>query len=132
MRRIRAALVVFALLLAAWFGLGAHQAIDTSRATAVLSAGNSISRARAASVSSLLNGASVLNPDRQVALLRGALALERGHPRRAQRLISQVTRAEPQNLDAWLSLAHAATDDPALFDQALIHVRRLEPLLPTR
>jgi predicted Zn-dependent protease len=132
MRLARAALVVLALVLAAWFGLGAHQAIDTSRATSILSAGGSVTRGEAVRVSSLLDGAGALNPDRQVDLLRGQLALEQGQPRRAQRLISRVTRAEPQNLEAWLSLAQAATNNPPLFDHALVRVRRLEPLLPTR
>jgi hypothetical protein len=128
----RVAVVLVASLAAAWFGLGARQAMDTDKATAMLSAGSSVSVAEAEHVRSLLRAAGELNPDRQIALLQGQLALERGRPQRAQRLISQVTRAEPQNLAAWIALARAATDNAVLFHRALVRVRALEPLLPFR
>jgi hypothetical protein len=130
MKAVRVLAVFGSLVVAAWFGVGVHQAIETGRATTRLSAASSITPADAERIRALLDSASVLNPDRGVDLLRGQLALQLGRHRQTQRIVSRVTRAEPDNLDAWLLLARAATDNPALFQQALVQVHRLEPRLP--
>lgn len=117
-----------ALVACAWFALGAVQAIDTSRATALLS-GRSISPRRADEVRSLLDTAGTLNPDQSVNLLRGQLAYRQGHIGRARGILLSVTQAEPQNLQAWLQLAHDS-DSVTYFRLALTRINRLLPPVP--
>jgi predicted Zn-dependent protease len=123
---------VLALLAAAWFVLGAVQARDIDHATAAISAHPHPSARQAAQVTAWLDTASVLNPDRTVDLLRGQLDLARGRQAQAQRLMKAVTRAEPQNLNAWVALGRASSDNPRLFRAALARVRKLVPLSPGR
>jgi hypothetical protein len=127
--RIRAgAIGCVAALVCAWYVLGAIQAIDTNRATALLSAG-SIGPRKAAEVRSLLDTAGTLNPDQRVNVLRGQLAAKQGHIVRARQIFSSVTRTEPQNLQAWLQLAYhpRSTSD---FLRALSRIDQLLPPVP--
>jgi hypothetical protein len=110
----RALPALLSIIVCAWFVVGARQAQDTAQATALLSAGNRIDRAGAARVSSLLQGAGLLNPDRQVDILRAQLADERGAERSAERILRLVLVQEPLNLDAWDWLARSATDAATL------------------
>jgi predicted Zn-dependent protease len=126
--RILAAAV--ALLVAAWFAIGVRQAIDTDRAAAIIAAQQYTTAARARHAESLLDDAAWLNPDRQIDVLRTQILLERGRELAARRVATSVTRAEPQNLEGWLWLAHASGTDPALFYYALHRVRLLEPAVP--
>ena len=125
-----AACALLAVAACAWFVVGIRQAQEIQRASAILSRASTVTPAEARTVSSLLSSAAFLDPDREVNLLRGQLALERGRPSRAQQIIEHVTRAEPQNLAAWLALAQAATNDVGLFDYALRRIRALEPVVP--
>jgi len=109
-----------------------RQAISLDRATAIIGHGTSIRPALAVRAGSLLNEAGALNPDRQVDLERINLELELHHVQAARELAREVTRAEPENVEAWVSLAETAGDDPALFAQAVHKIRALEPLLPFR
>ena len=126
---IRIPAFLLALLVAAWFGLGAVQARDTDRATAVLTSQARITAAQAREIDGWLNSAGVLNPDRTVTLLRGRAAMARGDRGRARSLFESVVRAEPQNLEAWVALAQAASS-AAQFRAALDRARSLEPLIP--
>jgi hypothetical protein len=129
--RVRSALLaIVALAAAAWFGLGAVQAIEINRATARLVPGARLSRAEAGQVRRWLATAAVLDPDRSVTLLQGRLLVAEGRLAAARRLIGTVTRAEPQNLEAWVAMAAASADDPAEFKLTLRRVRALVPLLP--
>jgi predicted Zn-dependent protease len=106
-----------------------RQAHGTDGATTILSRGARITADQARHVDSLLAGARPLNPDREVDILRGEAALERGQTQTAQRILGQVARAEPQNLEAWLWLAHSAGSNRPLFYRALVQVRKLEPVV---
>lgn len=125
---LRSAVVLLAVVTCAWFALSIRQARDTARASAFITTHQSATALEARRLNSWLSSAAALNPDRTVSLLRGRLAAERGSERRGERLIRAVTRAEPQNLEAWLSLAYASPHDPQLFAYALAHVKRLDPL----
>lgn len=114
-----------AVLACAWYALGAVQAINTSRATALLS-GRPISPRRAAEVRSLLDTAGTLNPDQTVNLLRGQLAYAQGHVSQARRIFVSVTQAEPQNLQAWLQLAYHSQSTRYF----LLALSRVDQLLP--
>jgi predicted Zn-dependent protease len=125
---VRGAVVVLALVVSAWFGLGALQAIDTSRATQVLISSGPLTAAQARRAHSLLSSAAVLNPDRSVDLLRGQLAFEQGHPLAAVRIMQDVTAAEPNNLEAWVALARVALHhDNAAIERAVVMIARLDP-----
>ncbi|HWJ50969.1 MAG TPA: hypothetical protein VNR42_08115 [Solirubrobacteraceae bacterium] len=133
MVKLRVALGIVALVVCAWFELGIRQAHDTAAATAIVTAHpQTASAAQTRKVESLLHAAGQLNPDVEVDLLRGRIVLAGGDPAGARRIIAAVTRAEPRNLEAWLTLASASTDSRPSFLNALEHVRRLEPLLPAR
>lgn len=121
---------IIALAACVWFALGVRQAVSLSRAEAIIDAHPFTNAARASEVESLLNEAATLNPDRQVAIARTQILLERRHELAARRTITAVTRAEPQNVEAWIWLAHASGTDPNLFRYALQRVRDLEPLGP--
>ena len=97
-----------AVAAAAWFALGIRQSIDTSRASALITGPAPLSAKDVSRASSLLHSASTLNPDRTVDILRGQLAIDQHRPAAAVAMLESVTRAEPQNLSAWVQLAYAA------------------------
>ncbi len=130
-RLARATALVFALLACAWFALSARQALDTSRAGALIGAGKPLSPSQAAHVRRLLDGAGQLNPDRSVELLRGQLASNQRRYRAAEALFASVTRREPMNLEAWSQLVYAAAaaGDRATVVLAARHISELYPKL---
>lgn len=128
----RAALLVLALVVCAWFALGIRQAHDTSQATAILSAGGGVSSAQAPHVDSLLRAAKTLNPDSQVDLLRGRLAVIENDRPRAVQILEDVVRREPMNLQGWLLLAEASRNVPEI-RRAVANLVKLDPrLVPPR
>jgi hypothetical protein len=121
--------LVVAVVACAWFALGVRQAHDTDAATSLITAGGSgaLRAGAAAHAASLLDAAGQLNPDRGVDLLRSQLAVRQGHPARGRALALAVTRAEPQNIQAWIAYGRASPDDPAGFGEALRHLNELAP-----
>ena len=101
-------MVILAVVVCAWFVLGIRQAHDTARATAIIASANTPSAAQAAHVRSLLRAAGTLNPDLQLDVIRGQLALFRGDNADATRILESVVRREPLNVEAWVYLARAA------------------------
>jgi len=106
---------VVALIVCAWFALGARQAIDTQRASAIASAGITATAAQ------------VLNPDKLPDVLLGRVELEHRDYARARRVLESVVRSEPQDIQAWLWLAGAWAGHPALALRALRQLHRLDP-----
>ncbi len=126
----RLLLLVVAVIACAWFAVGARQAINTDRASALISPGSRLGPRQAANASSLLDAARWLNPDREIDVLRSKLALEQGHPAEAQQILERVTRDEPQNLAAWLVLLQATLNrHQPIFDVAVKALIRLDPRL---
>jgi hypothetical protein len=74
--------------------------------------------------------AAPLNPGTRVAQLRAPLAAFEGDPERARRLLQDVVRREPDNIEAWASLAFALGGRPAAQRRAQAQVRRLSPPVP--
>jgi len=132
MTAVRIVAALCALSVAAWFAIGTRQAHGTDGATAIVTTARTIGPDAAKRADVLLHEAGLLNPDQEVNILRAAAALESGHELTAQRILEAVTRAEPQNLEAWLWLARAATNNERLFYNALVRVRHLEPLIHKR
>ena len=71
MRAARWICAALAIVACAWFVFGIRQAIDTSRATTIANQGNHATAAQEREVRSLVDGARLLNPDRQPAVLLG-------------------------------------------------------------
>ncbi len=117
-----------ALVISVWFALGARQAIDTSRATAIASESNRATAAQEREVASLERGARLLNPDKEPEVLLGEVEVEHGDTAAARTVLRPVTRSEPENFEAWLWLAHASGG--AEFGNALAHVKLLDPFGP--
>jgi hypothetical protein len=97
-----------ALIVAAWFYLGTRQTADLASANAIVTTGGHLSAGDARHARSLLHSAAFLNPDRTIDLDRSRIALETGDKRRAYRLATSVTDAEPMNAVAWQYVARAA------------------------
>ena len=124
----RTAIAMLAVLAAAWFAVSVRQAHDTARAQTAVSAAKSIGSQDAARVTAWLNAAAWLNPDREVDILRGRLALLQHEPARSEHILLGVTRSEPMNLEAWVYLAQAAFPrDPKVLQKAVIALARLHP-----
>ena len=130
MRAASLLLGVVAIVVCGWFALGARQAIDTQRATAIASRGLTASAAQVREVRSLVHGARVLNPDKQLDVLLGRVEIEHRDLAQARRVLEPVTRSEPQNIEAWVLLAAASGSQPSLLREALLRVHELEPRVP--
>lgn len=125
--RISAVIIAaLAVVATAWFVLGARQARELTDATAIADA-NQVSAAQARHAGQLLDAAGTLNPDREVDLVRAALAADRNQTRRAQLIIERATRAEPENLVAWDLLAQISGSSSRLEGEALRHIALLHP-----
>jgi hypothetical protein len=120
---IRALAVVIVLVICAWFAVGIRQAQDTDHATSII-ASPTISAAQAAHARSLLNSAAFLNPDQEVAVLKGDLLTREGDKQGAVALFMKVVHEEPMNIDAWQGIARNATDSHTYF-LAFIEIGRL-------
>ena len=128
MTLVRISVLVVAVAACAWFALAIVQSIDTTRATAIVASSTPMTAQRAAHTRSLLDSAGTLNPDKTVDILRGELASELHQPVRAVALLESVTASEPQNADAWVTLARVALhhDTPAL-ERAVARLAQLDP-----
>ena len=69
-----------------------------------------------------------LNPDRRPDLFEAVIRGRQGRTADAIAILTRVTRAEPENIEAWGLLASAAArTDPALAARARAAARRLAP-----
>src|ERR1700759_5260054 len=105
MRLARIAAVVAALAATAWFVLGVRQAHELTSAQSIISGRAPVTVASASRARSLLSAAAFLNPDSQIDVLRGQLALRQGDKARALHIFEGVVRGEPLNLVAWVATA---------------------------
>jgi predicted Zn-dependent protease len=129
---VRIAGAVAALAVAAWFGLGVYQAHNADAAREAIGRLPDPTAAQTERIRAELDRAATLNPDRGITLLRARAAFQQPDLPRAYRLIQQVTRAEPDNIEAWALLAFATVNHhaDALNRAAEAQVRRLGPPVP--
>jgi hypothetical protein len=124
----RGSMLALAVVLCAWFAVGIRQTRDLNRATAIVTGQSPPAPAAAAHARSLLSGAGWLNPDTTVDAVRGRLALAQGDNARAQQILGGVVRSEPDNLQAWTSLAASVLpSDRAGLRIAVAHIAQLDP-----
>jgi cytochrome c-type biogenesis protein CcmH/NrfG len=122
----RGALALVAAVAVAWFALGAYQSHAVSGATSTAGRGR-LTAAEARHADSLLNDAGTLNPDQGIDVLRAQVALAAGDSARARQILNDVVAREPQDLDAWIALAKASTDNFRQRQIALLHILKLAP-----
>ncbi len=123
----RASVLVVAVIACAWFVVGIRQAHDTAAATSIITHRGGLSAAQVAHARSLLSAAGSLNPDSQVEVLSGRLAYVENERSSAVSIFENVLRREPANVQVWLLLSEAASNDQRLVDRAFVQVTRLDP-----
>jgi hypothetical protein len=106
-----------AIVICAWFVVGARQAHEQNTATDLIAVpGAELHAAAYDRTTKLLDAAAFLNPGVSVTLLRAAQAQEAQRYGRSEHYLAQAVRAEPDNLAAWggyLTLAvQLAVHDP--------------------
>jgi predicted Zn-dependent protease len=126
-RIARAATLLLALVVCAWFALGIRQAHETAKATDVIASSSSLTSRQLDEVQSWLDSAGTLNPDHSVDILRAQALIKVGRAGTAERLMEHLTRSEPLNLEAWIWLGGAALGDPAVALRAIAHIDTLDP-----
>jgi hypothetical protein len=89
-----------------------------------------LTQAQVRKATDALKSAGSLNPDLEVDVLRGQLALDQGHQAKARSILFSVIRREPKLLAAWQLYARASVRDPVAFYAAQIGIRRLVRLFP--
>jgi len=127
MRVVRLVILGVAIVVCAWYVVGIRQAHELAVARAVISNPTAHTPAALRHAGSLLNSAATLNPDAEVDILRGRLALAEHRFGPAQRILEDVARREPHNLEAWIWVAGAALISPHEEKIALDHVHQLDP-----
>jgi uncharacterized protein HemY len=127
----RVALLAVSLAAAGWFGVSAHEARDEHAAEALVSLLGGLTPAEISHAGDLLDGASVLDPDSHVDVLRAELALHRRRIAEARRILDGVLAREPKAIEAWALEADALKrTDPAAARRARAQVLRLAPPVP--
>lgn len=117
-----------ALVACAWFVLGAIEAHEVSVATGIVATPGTPGASALSHAASELSSAGFLNPDRTVDILEGRVAIKRGQITHAQRILRAVTRAEPENLEAWIWLTGASLGDHAAAALGASRIAELDPL----
>lgn len=120
-----------AVVVCAWFAVGAHQTHDEDAAVTLIDQSGTPTPAVTAKILGLLDGAATLNPDRNIALYRSQAQTRAGHSAAGLRAALAVARAEPLNIDAWTVVEFAAqTIDPRESRIAARHQLALAPPVP--
>jgi hypothetical protein len=125
-RTIRYGTAVAAVVICAWFVLGARQAHEIDAASQLLAnhAGD------ASRATPELKSAAFLYPGNDVRILQAQLDLKRRRYAAARRLIAKAIAKEPEDLNAWIAALDLAVDDPAVenTNRVFAHLRMLDPI----
>jgi hypothetical protein len=129
-RAARIITVAVALVICAGFVVGIRQDEGVAALTNLLSASSRLTNDQQRTAASELNEAKFAYPGQEVHLLAVGVAFHEGRYAEARSIALAATRAEPNNLEAWSSLA--ATELVLSDSRALFHARdemaRLDPL----
>ncbi len=127
MRIARGIVAALAVVICAWFVVGARQAHETDAAAAIIANGPRLSPAQADHAASMLRAAKSLNPDTIVDVLRAELDLDQGDRKAARTILERVVSSEPDNAAAWEWLAKASVGDLREFYLAAFRIEQLVP-----
>jgi predicted Zn-dependent protease len=120
---VRIVLIVAALVAGAWLAVQERAARAEQGLTKI-----AFEKGEPADAQRLLAADRRLNPDRRPDLFEAVILGRQGDFRGAVAAIERVTRAEPENIEAWGLLASAAQrTDPALAARARARARALSP-----
>jgi Flp pilus assembly protein TadD len=120
---VRIVLILAALVAGAWLATQARASRAEEQLTRI-----AFENHDPADAPSLLKADRLLNPDTRPDLFEGVILGRRGDFPGAVAAIRGVTRAEPENIEAWGLLASAAErTDPRLAAEAAATARRLAP-----
>jgi predicted Zn-dependent protease len=123
MAPVRIVLILAALLAGAWLVVQERAARAEQRLTAI-----AFENRDPADAQRLLKTDRRLNPDRRPDLFEAVILGRTGDFKGAVALIQRVTRAEPENIEAWGLLGSAAQRvDPKLAAEAKARARALSP-----
>jgi predicted Zn-dependent protease len=123
LRPVRIVLIVAAVLAGGWLATQVRAARAENELTHI-----AFENGDPADAQSRLDADRFLNPDRRADLFEGVILGRTGDFAGAVQAIQRVTRAEPENIEAWGLLASAAKrTDPRLATQAAATARRLAP-----
>jgi predicted Zn-dependent protease len=129
-RAARITAIAVALVICAGFVVGIRQNEGVAALTNLLSATSRLTHGQQRTAASELSEAKFAYPGQEVNLLAVGVAFHEGRYAKARSIALAATRAEPDNLQAWSSLA--ATELAASDTRALFHARdemaRLDPL----
>jgi hypothetical protein len=127
----RAVLAVACVACAAWLFAGLGPVRDQAAAVELVSGPRVPSPATVDRADELLRDAAASTSSREPDLRRAELFLFAGRNAAAARAALGVVREEPENVEGWTVLSHAAaTDDPALAARARARLRVLSPRVP--
>jgi predicted Zn-dependent protease len=120
---VRILLIVAALTAGAWLYVQERAARAEQGLTKIAFENGNLDHAQR-----LLEADRRLNPDHRPDLFEGVILGRRGDFRGAVTAIERVTKAEPENIEAWGLLSSAAARvDPGLADLARARARALSP-----
>jgi cytochrome c-type biogenesis protein CcmH/NrfG len=126
----RVSLAVVAVLCLVVLGFWARASVLETRAQRISDDPFQVTDApRVARAERSLESATAGNPDKRPALVRGQLLIRAGRERDAIDVLEELTRSEPDSVEAWAQLAVAAREvDPARARAARARVLELNPL----
>lgn len=128
---MRAVLAVACVACAAWLFAGLAPVRDQAAAVELVSGPAKPSPATVDRADELLRDAAAASRSREPDLRRAELFLFAGRNAAAARAALGVVREEPDNVEGWTVLSHAAAaDDPALTARARARIRVLSPRVP--
>lgn len=126
----RVALAVLAVLCLIVLGFWARASVLETHAQRISDDPFQVTNApRVADAQRSLERAGQRNPDHRPALVRGQLLIRAGREQEAIEVLEELTRAEPESVEAWAQLAVASLEvDPAQARDARRRVLELNPL----
>ena len=126
----RVALAVLAVVCLVLLGFWGRASVLETRAQRISDDPFQVTKApMVADAQRSLERAAQRNPDHRPALVRGQLLIRAGREREALGVLEELTRAEPESVEAWAQLAVASLEvDPAQARDARERVLGLNPL----
>jgi len=128
---VRVAVLLIAVVAVAWFALVARSLQEQASIRADLHLHPVVSRAQAIALGRRVDQATVLNPDRQIPMLKALIDFSAREPATAVAIARRITREEPNNIDNWVTLEILLNGRyPALVREARARIRALVPPVP--
>jgi hypothetical protein len=128
---VRCSLVACALVVAAWLALSLRNNHLQAEGRELLKYGKKPTPAQLAHAESVLEKAQRFNADRGPELGEGLVLAAADRKEQGLRVVEGVLKDEPDNLDAWYYV-YIVTPDKRRAQQALAHMRELDPFAATR